>query len=69
MGRVRCLHLLPKAIKGTHRDVQEVSFFRGKEILVESDKPGTAQVASEILVAQKTYHVKILPKKLNLVVP
>ena len=68
MGRIRCLHLLPKAMKGTHRDVREVSFFRGKEILVESDKPVTAQVAGEILVAQKTYHVKILPKKLKLIV-
>ncbi len=68
MGRIRCLHLLPKAIKGTHRDVQEVSFFQGKEILVEADRPVTAQVAGEILAAQKNYHVKILPKKINLVV-
>jgi diacylglycerol kinase (ATP) len=69
MGRIRCLYLLPKAIQGTHRDVQEVSFFRGKEILVESEKPITAQVAGEMLIPQKKYHVEILPKKLNLLVP
>ncbi len=69
MDRLRCLHLLPKAIKGTHRDVREVSFFRGKEILVEANRPVTAQVAGEILTAQKNYHVKILPKKLKLIVP
>lgn len=69
MGRLRCFYLLPKAIKGTHREVGEVSFFRGKEILVEFDKPVTAQVAGEIIIPQKTYHVKILPKKLDLLIP
>lgn len=69
MGRLRCLHLLPKAIKGTHLDVKEVSFFRGKEILVEADKTVTAQVAGEVLIPRQSYHIEILPKKLNLLVP
>lgn len=69
MGRLRCLHLLPKAMKGTHLGVKEVSFFRGKEILVESDKPLTAQVAGETLIPQKTYYTQVLPQKLKLIVP
>ncbi len=69
MGRIRCLHLLPKAIKGTHQNVPEVSFFRGKEILVEADKPVTSQVAGEILIPQKTYYTQVLPQKLKLIVP
>lgn len=69
MGRLRCLHLLPKAIKGTHGDVTEVCFYQGKEILVEAEKPVTAQVAGEILVPQKSYFIRVLPKKLRLVVP
>ncbi len=69
MARGRCLRLLPKAIKGTHKDVPEVSFFRGKNILIEAYEPITAQVAGEILIPQKKYQIKILPKKLNLVIP
>ncbi len=68
MNRFRCLYLLPKAIKGTHREVSEVSFFRGKEIMIEVDKPVRAQVAGEILPAKKDYHIRILPRKLNLIV-
>jgi len=69
MGRLRCLHLLPKAVKGTHCDVEEVDFFRGKEISIEFDKPVTGQVAGEMLIPQKKYYFKILPKKLKLMVP
>jgi len=69
MGRLRCLHLLPKAIKGTHHNEKEVHFFRGKEVLVEFDKPVTSQVAGEMLIPQKKYYFKILPKKLKLMVP
>ncbi|MGE4413615.1 MAG: diacylglycerol kinase family protein [Candidatus Caldatribacteriota bacterium] len=68
MNRFRSLYLLPKAIKGTHREVAEVSFFKGKEIMVEADREVTAQVAGEIIPAQNNYHIKILPKKLNLIV-
>ncbi len=68
MNRFRCFYLLPKAIKGTHRDVTEVSFFKGKEVLIEVTKPVTAQVAGEILPAQKEYYIRILPQKLNLIV-
>lgn len=69
MTRARCLRLLPKAIQGTHKDVPEVSFFRGKNILIEATEPITAQVAGEILIPQKKYHIKILPKKLKLLTP
>jgi len=69
MTRIRCLRLLPKAIKGTHKDVPEVSFFRGKNILIEASEPITAQVAGEILIPQKKYQVEILPKKLDLLTP
>jgi len=69
MGRLRCLQLLPKAIKGTHLGVKGVSFFRGKEILVEAEKLVTAQVAGETLIPQKTYYTQVLPQKLKLIVP
>ncbi len=68
MNRFRCLYLLPKAIKGTHHEVSEVSFFKGKEILIELDRSVTAQVAGEILPAETSYHIKVLPEKLNLIV-
>ena len=69
MNRFRCLYLLPKAIKGTHHEVSEVSFFKGKDILIELDKSVTAQVAGEILPPEKKYHIRVLPKKLKLIVP
>ena len=69
MSRTRCLQLLPKAMKGTHKEVTEVSYFHGKKIIVEAAEPLTAQVAGEILVPQKKYQIEILPKKLNLISP
>ena len=69
MGRVRCLYLLPRVIKGTHQGIPEIRFFQGKEILVELDRPATAQVAGELISPQKIYHVKILPKRLKLIIP
>ena len=69
MTRKRCLWLLPKAIKGTHKDAPEVNFFRGKNILIEASEPITAQVAGEILIPQKKYQIEILPKKLDLLTP
>ena len=66
MSRVRCLQVFPKAIKGTHKDVPEVIFLRGKNILIEASKPINAQVAGEILIPQEKYHIQIQPKKLNL---
>ena len=69
MNRSRCLYLFPKVMSGTHLEVREVSFYRGKEILIETAKPVTAQVAGEILPDEDHYHIKILPKKLKLIVP
>ena len=66
MSRARCLQLFPKVIKGTHKDVPEVIFLRGKNILIEASKPINAQVAGEILIPQKKYHIQIIPKKLSL---
>ncbi len=68
MNRYRCLLLLPKAIKGTHKEVSEVSFYKGKEIRIELDKPVLAQVAGEILPPEKDYHIEIIPRKLNLLI-
>ena len=69
MNRFRCLYLLPKAIKGTHHEVSEVSFFKGKDILIELNKSVTVQVAGEILPPEKKYHIRVLPEKLKLIVP
>jgi len=69
MNRTRCLRLLPKAMKGTHKEVPEVSYFHGKKITIEAAEPLTAQVAGEMLVPQKKYQIEILPKKLNLLTP
>lgn len=69
MNRFRCLYLLPKVIKGTHHEVSEVSFFRGKDILIELNKFVTAQVAGEILPPEKKYHIRVLPQKLKLIIP
>ncbi len=66
MGRLRCLHLLPTVIKGTHQHLKEVSFFKGKEILVETDRPVISQVAGEKLPAQNKFHIKVLPKTVDL---
>lgn len=69
MNRLRCLYLLPKAINGTHHTIGEVSFFKGKEIKIELEKFVAAQVAGELLPPEKDYHIKILPQKLDLIVP
>lgn len=69
MGRVRCFHLLPRVIKGTHQNIREVFFCQGSSIRVEAERPVAAQVAGEILPPQSHYHIQILPKRLRLIAP
>ena len=69
INRFRCLYFFPKAMNGTHLGIREVSFYRGKEIFIETARPVTAQVAGEILPAENHYHIQLLPGKLKLIVP
>ena len=69
LSKWRCLKFLPKAMNGTHKKVPEVCFYHGRQITIEIDRPVSAQVAGEIIPAQKIYQIKLLPHQLNIIVP
>ncbi|WP_032120720.1 diacylglycerol/lipid kinase family protein [Clostridium amazonitimonense] len=49
MNRLRLLRLFPKLIDGTHGEVEEVEFFKGKDILIKGKENFPINIDGEIL--------------------
>lgn len=49
LPKIRLLFDIPKAIKGTHKELPEAILFRGKEILLTSEKPLFAHLDGEVM--------------------
>jgi len=69
MGRLKYLMSIPKVFKGTHKSIKGISFYRAKEIVVQSSEPILAQISGEVIEGQKKYTITLLPKRLKLIVP
>jgi len=69
MGRFKYLSIIPKVFKGTHGSIKGISFYKAKEIIVQSSEPILAQVSGEVIEGQKNYTITLQPKKLKLIVP
>lgn len=69
MGRLKYLMSIPKVFKGTHKSIKGISFYRAKEIVVQSSEPILSQVSGEVIEGQKKYTITLLPKRLKLIVP
>ena len=69
MGRLKYLMSIPKVFKGTHKSIKGISFYRAKEIVVQSSEPILSQISGEVIEGQKKYTITLLPKRLKLIVP
>lgn len=64
----RLLHVLPKALKGNHISAEEVKFFKGKKITVESENDFILNADGELERINKV-EFEIIPHKVKVVVP
>lgn len=69
MGRFKYLSIIPKVFKGTHASIKGISFYRAKEVVIESSEIILAQVSGEVIEGQKKFTIALLPKRLKLIVP
>lgn len=69
MGRFKYLSIIPKVFKGAHGGIKGVSFYRAKEIIIQSSEPILAQVSGEVIEDQKKFTITLQPKSLKLIVP
>ncbi|TFB08971.1 diacylglycerol kinase family lipid kinase [Candidatus Atribacteria bacterium MT.SAG.1] len=69
MGRFKYLSIIPKVFKGTHASIKGISFYRAKEVVIESSETILAQVSGEVIEGQKKFTITLLPKRLKLIVP
>lgn len=69
MGRFKYLSIIPKVFKGTHASIKGISFYRAKEVVIESSEIILAQVSGEVIEGQKKFTITLLPKSLKLIAP
>jgi diacylglycerol kinase (ATP) len=68
LSPLKILLLFPKLIKGTHENLKEVSYFKGKEVEIISDNEVSLNIDGEILKALK-FNFEIIPKALKIIIP
>lgn len=69
MGRFKYLSIIPKVFKGTHASIKGISFYKAKEVVIESSETILAQVSGEVIEGQKKFTITLLPKSLKVIVP
>jgi len=69
MGKTKILKSLPKLIHGTHFDLPEVQTYRLKSLTVHPETRVACQVDGETFDFKDEYHISVVPKSLNVVVP
>ncbi|PYG89039.1 YegS/Rv2252/BmrU family lipid kinase [Ruminiclostridium sufflavum DSM 19573] len=68
VSRFRILSLFPKYIKGEHRQLEEVSFYRGKNIKIESNAELRLNIDGEIMPSSEI-EFEIINKGINVIIP
>ncbi|WP_411678761.1 diacylglycerol/lipid kinase family protein [Clostridium thailandense] len=68
LSRIKMFTLFPKLIKGTHRQIEEVCFYKAKKIIVSSKDEITVNIDGEI-VKRKDVIFELIPKGINFIIP
>lgn len=68
LSRVKMLTLFPRLIKGTHSQIKEVSFYKGKKVAINSKEEITVNIDGEIM-KRKNVIFEIIPRRINFIVP
>ncbi|MBU5590724.1 diacylglycerol kinase family lipid kinase [Clostridium sp. MSJ-4] len=65
---LKLIRFLPRALKGKHGSVKEVSFYKAHKISVESSSPFTFNADGELEKLHKV-NLEIVPNKVKMIVP
>lgn len=68
ISRIKILRLFPKLIKGEHKSVKEVSFYKGRKIKISSKKEIAVNRDGEV-IKLKEVEFEVIPKGIKIVVP
>lgn len=68
MSRLQILRLFPKYMKGLHRELKQVSFFKAKKVNIESEANLCLNIDGEIITARKI-NFEILESAINVIFP
>jgi YegS/Rv2252/BmrU family lipid kinase len=69
MDKRKILINLPKVLQGIHTRIPEVSMFRIPSLSIHSATKLACQVDGEVFESKHEYHISVIPKALNVVVP
>lgn len=68
VNKLKILRLFPKAIKGQHASIKEVSFYRGRKVKISCDEEVSLNIDGEILRVREV-EFEIIPKGIKVVMP
>lgn len=68
VGKAKMLVLFPRFIKGKHENIKEVSVFKGKKIVIDSNEELPVNLDGETFYSSQI-SFEILPKGINIIVP
>jgi YegS/Rv2252/BmrU family lipid kinase len=68
LSRIKMLLLFPKLIKGTHGEIKEVEFFKGKNITVNAEEEIAVNIDGE-MIKSRSVDFKIITGGINLIIP
>lgn len=68
VNKLKILRLFPKAIKGKHSSIKEVSFYRGRKVKINCNEEVSLNIDGEILRVREV-EFEIIPKGIKVVMP
>jgi len=68
LSKIKMLALFPKLINGTHDEIKEVSFYRGKIVNIVADEEMSLNIDGE-LIKSKRIDFSIIEQGINFIVP
>ena len=68
MSKGKMFRILPKYIKGKHKDIKEVRLVRGKKIIISSNNPFPLNLDGEVSITNKA-HFKLMENSIDIIVP
>jgi diacylglycerol kinase (ATP) len=69
LGRVEAASLIPAVLRGSHLKYPKIHLARAREVEINFGEATLAHVEGEILAPARTFHAKVLPEALRVVVP
>lgn len=68
LSRLKMLILFPKLIRGKHNEIKEVTFYKGKKIIVNSKEEIAINIDGEI-IKRKSVNFELFPQSIKFIIP